>query len=271
MKKRLITAAVGLTLLVVVLIWRDTIVMNIAVALLCILAVTELFSAARAATNYPMLIASVLFAGLVPFLVRPYLPFGFETACTVYVILMFGILLRQHASADLSQFGFLLMMSVFVPYALSTMIRLLDLTNGLFYFCFAIVCAWVTDAGAYFVGSAMGKHKLAPRLSPHKTVEGAIGGVVINLAFSLLFALVYTAWVQPGAEVSYLLLAVVALAGSFASMLGDLAASCLKRVYGIKDFGNLMPGHGGVMDRFDSVLIVAPLILVLSGYVTLIQ
>lgn len=118
---------------------------------------------------------------------------------------------------------------------------------------------WVTDSGAYFVGSLMGKHKLIPQVSPKKTVEGAVGGVLGCVLGYVIYALVLTFAFD--VKVNYLYLIILAVVVAIIDQIGDLIASFMKREQGIKDFGNIFPGHGGVMDRFDSTLAVAPAIL----------
>ena len=116
----------------------------------------------------------------------------------------------------------------------------------------------VADSGAYFVGRAFGKHKLAPIVSPKKTVEGAIGGAVCNVLAMILYAFILNKCFD-FSQANYVYAAIYGLLGAGASIIGDLSLSIVKRQVGIKDYGNLMPGHGGVLDRFDSTMMVAPL------------
>lgn len=124
------------------------------------------------------------------------------------------------------------------------------------------VCAWLTDTGAFTAGSLWGKHKLAEKISPKKTVEGAIGGVVFSVIGSVLYViimvLIMTSKMPSGAYM--LKFAVLGLFASIVSQLGDLSASCIKRDFEKKDYGNILPGHGGLLDRFDSVLFAAPFV-----------
>ena len=128
--------------------------------------------------------------------------------------------------------------------------------HGLFMILFIAFCAWITDAMAYFVGSFCGKHKLCPNISPKKTVEGAIGGVVgCTIATVVLYA-VFTNLIFETKENNYLAVVLITIFLSIISMCGDLTASVIKRNFGIKDFGKIIPGHGGIMDRFDSLIFV---------------
>ena len=116
--------------------------------------------------------------------------------------------------------------------------------------------AWISDTGAYFAGTFFGKHKLCPEISPKKTVEGFFGGIVTDIVIMTVFSLIYS--LVTGVHVHYWWLIFTAAVCSVISVLGDLSASILKRQQGLKDYGNIMPGHGGVMDRFDSVLFTVP-------------
>lgn len=121
----------------------------------------------------------------------------------------------------------------------------------------AFVLSWMTDTGAYFTGVRFGKHKLCEHISPKKTIEGAAGGVAVCVISCAVYAYLMTLF-YPGSAPHYLEFAAMGAVGSLLSQLGDLAASCIKRDRGVKDYGNLLPGHGGLMDRFDSVLYVTP-------------
>ncbi|WP_252503578.1 phosphatidate cytidylyltransferase [Sporosarcina sp. Marseille-Q4943] len=125
---------------------------------------------------------------------------------------------------------------------------------GFEYVFYALLVIWTTDSGAYFVGRKLGKRKLWPDISPNKTVEGFIGGIVFAVLFACVFQIFYP--IAP----SYLMLTIVTIIASIVGQLGDLVESALKRHFGVKDSGNLLPGHGGILDRFDSLLFVLPLI-----------
>jgi phosphatidate cytidylyltransferase len=146
-----------------------------------------------------------------------------------------------------------------IPYLFTSLVRIhvVDGT-GRFFVLIPFIIAFISDSGAYFAGLYFGSRKLAPAISPKKTVEGAIGGVAFCIAASYLYAGLVSFLFQ--LQVNYIAVAVFAILGSSISVLGDLTASLIKRYYKIKDYGNLIPGHGGIMDRFDSIWFVAPLV-----------
>lgn len=146
--------------------------------------------------------------------------------------------------------------TIYVAVMLSFIYLTRNLPDGKFIVWLIFLCSWGCDTCAYCVGVLIGKHKMAPVLSPKKSVEGAVGGV----AGAALLGSVY-AWATQGQVLEY---AVICAVGALISMVGDLAASAIKRNQGIKDYGKLIPGHGGILDRFDSVIFTAPVIYFLS-------
>ena len=151
---------------------------------------------------------------------------------------------------------------LYMPVLMAFVARTRCLPHGIFLYLLIFICASVSDVCALAVGMAIGKHKLAPVLSPKKTIEGAIGGVAGSALVSCLLGMVLHRLDQ-SANVTPLFL-IIGICGSFIGQTGDLAASAIKRNYGIKDYGTLIPGHGGIMDRFDSIIFTAPVIYYLS-------
>lgn len=150
----------------------------------------------------------------------------------------------------------------YVPVMLSYIFLTRNLEGGVFTVWLVFVCSWGCDTCAYCVGMLIGKHKLAPVLSPKKSVEGAVGGIVGAALIGVIYALAINYWGNAGADV--ISFAVIGAAGGAISQIGDLAASALKRYHNIKDYGRLIPGHGGILDRFDSVIFTAPIIYYLA-------
>ena len=139
------------------------------------------------------------------------------------------------------------------------------IANGVYMFALVFVASWVCDVFAYFVGRAIGKHKLIVEVSPKKTVEGAIGGVVCTTLAFALYGYIITLF-DVSLEPKYFVLMAMGAVLSVVSQFGDLICSLIKREHGVKDYGNIFPGHGGVLDRFDSILAVAPILYVLCVY-----
>ena len=136
---------------------------------------------------------------------------------------------------------------------------------GIYLVWMVFIASWISDTFAYFTGVLFGKHKLAPVLSPKKSIEGSVGGVIGSALAGALFGYLFATRV--GQEVNLILVcAVLGALGSIISQIGDLAASAIKRNQDIKDYGTLIPGHGGIMDRFDSVIVTAPIIYFLVYY-----
>ena len=159
------------------------------------------------------------------------------------------------------------MTSVYIIGAYTAIIVLRD-TNpriaGRFVYLIPFLFAWVTDTFAYFTGRLFGKHKLIPAVSPKKTVEGAIGGAVCCALVAVLYGFLTNLWFD--ARPNYIVLAIAGLVIAVVSQVGDLAMSAIKRQYGIKDYGKLLPGHGGLLDRFDSCMAVAVVVALINAY-----
>ena len=148
-----------------------------------------------------------------------------------------------------------------LPYMLCSIVRILMLPDGRFFVLVPFAVAFISDSFAYLVGMKFGKHKLSPVISPKKSIEGVTGGVVVTIIGMVIYGLVLQ--LGFGFRVNYFFIVIYAVAGSAAGVFGDLCFSVVKRQTGIKDYGNLIPGHGGILDRFDSMITVAPLMEIL--------
>lgn len=151
-------------------------------------------------------------------------------------------------------FGF-----IYVTVLLSYVFRVRSMESGIFFAFFILISSWGNDVFAYFVGSAIGKHQFSPKVSPKKSVEGFVGGILGAAVVGYLYALLISGFAVD-TRLSALYCAVIAALGAGLSVIGDLAASAIKRSNEIKDYGRLIPGHGGILDRFDSVIFTAPVI-----------
>ncbi len=169
----------------------------------------------------------------------------------VFLFLIYTVLKKNHFHFDDASYIILgtLYVGIGFYYFIETRIE-----GGLAYVIYALLIVWTTDSGAYFTGRKLGKRKLWPEISPNKTVEGFFGGIIWALITALIFQ-----WIHPLTD-SYLMLIVVTVVASVFGQLGDLVESAIKRHYHVKDSGKLLPGHGGILDRFDSLLFVIPLL-----------
>ncbi len=170
---------------------------------------------------------------------------------------------KYHANQVMAAFFSLIYVSVMLSY----MYQLRILRNGLEYVVLIFLAAWGTDTCAYCAGRLFGKHKMSPILSPKKTIEGAVGGLLGSAILGALYGL----YVSHTLRLDYnpvAVFAAICAVGGLISMIGDLAASAIKRNFDIKDYGTLIPGHGGILDRFDSVIIVGPLVYLVIGMIT---
>lgn len=151
----------------------------------------------------------------------------------------------------------------YVGVMLSYVYQIRTLENGLYLAFLIFICSWGCDTCAYCVGMLIGKHKMSPILSPKKSVEGAVGGVLGTALLTVIYCLIFGGQMEMDLN-GIIILAVIAAVAGLISMVGDLCASAIKRNYDIKDYGKLIPGHGGIMDRFDSMMITAPIIYYLA-------
>ena len=153
----------------------------------------------------------------------------------------------------------------YVAVMLSCIYQTRELPGGRYLVWLIFLCSWGCDTCAYCVGMLIGKHKMSPKLSPKKSVEGAVGGVIGAAILTIIYGFIFKGYMKVDNPYIFMM-AGISAAGALISMVGDLAASAIKRNYDIKDYGKLIPGHGGILDRFDSVIFTAPIIFYLSKY-----
>lgn len=265
----LIWAAFGITMLCL----RNTPLLVFVVAALCVIATHELNHAVKL-QNKPVMVLSLVASATVPFyyeysgaLQGIGLNLKAEYLVCLYILALCIFMLFEYENTKFSHIATVIIGSLGVPFAITRLMYFRDIhkvfpeqnyneNHGLFLILFAMFCAWITDVMAYFVGSFCGKHKLCPNISPKKTVEGAIGGVLGCVISTVILYAVFTNLIFETHANNYLAVILMTLFLSVISMCGDLTASVIKRNFGIKDFGKLIPGHGGIMDRFDSLIFV---------------
>lgn len=258
MKKRVVTAAILIPVLVLVALVAPKIVAAVVWGLLLMIGVYELLYT-TGLVQHPRM---VLYSALMALATSLWSHYGANQGIAllgilVFFILLFSELMANHVKISLEMITYCFFAGAILPFLLCAIIRILSMASGRYLIAIPFVVAFLSDAGAYFAGSTFGKHKLAPVVSPNKTVEGVIGGLVSAmvgmLVYAVLLQLVFRFQVNYGAALLYGFL------GSAVGVFGDLSFSIIKRLSGIKDFGTLIPGHGGFYDRFDSMVTVAPL------------
>lgn len=263
--KRILVAVIFAPLLFVVMFFLPPVALAVVAAFISAVACFELLRATgEGRVTRTMQAVSILSAAIVPF--GAWLGYITLTmgACT-FVVMAVSFWCAIHAYDEQeSPIGFYHVMltlfaGVLIPCGLSALVMLKCMENGKYLVVLAVLLAFITDGGAYFAGVFLGRHRGVTRVSPNKSLEGYIGGFLTGV----VAALVYGAIVQAatGLEVSFASLGLCGLFGALATELGDLAFSLIKRQYGVKDYGHLLPGHGGMLDRFDSMIFCAPVVL----------
>lgn len=257
MKTRVLTAVVALPPLLAILLFLPAIYTDILVAVLCAVAAHELLWGTGVVKHPRLIIYTIVAAVLVPV----WCYFGRNYAwglagVLIFSGLLFGELLISKAQVHFTKVMLCVAGGVMIPFLLTAIVRIRSMELGQYLVMLPFVLAFASDTGAYFVGIRFGKTQLAPTISPKKTVEGMVGGIVIAILATLGFGLVLDKCF--GLSVNYWYALIYGTLGSVASVFGDLAFSAIKRQTGIKDYGRIIPGHGGVLDRFDSMTVVAP-------------
>lgn len=270
MKQRILVAVVGIPLLLAVLCWAPDWATALLLAALSVIATHELLTAvcgaekakrwtALPAVTGALVIAAVYFSG------EHYAdsPAGtvlrWLIAAAVLALLLASVLTYGRPGAlVLQDVCVMAVAGLVIPWAFSCMLQLRMLPHGAGMVLMPLVAAFCSDSAALFTGMACGRHKMAPLVSPHKTVEGALGGIAGGVVGMVIFRIVFYFCTLVPLHIGWCV--VIGLAGALMGELGDLSFSVIKRQVGIKDYGRLLPGHGGVLDRFDSVLFAAPMI-----------
>lgn len=283
MKQRVITAVVLLALLAVVVWQINTPVLVLVIGFLAAVAANEIMRCAKVENTFIRVVATG-YAACVPFFAsaKALTPWVSEAVWgkvigavpgVVYLIALVLVLLlamlKGYAYTTFEDVAVSVFAGALVPFGFSVFIRLRDMFQieqfGIYLIFYGLICALATDSGAQLAGMAFGKHKMSPNISPKKTVEGAIGGLIFSLILNAVAIILYNRLADfKMDEFAVTVLLAACLPVSFLGMMGDLSASVLKRNFGVKDFGKIFPGHGGVMDRFDSSMFTLPVTYALA-------
>ena len=272
MLKRVLTGVIALIIFIPFLVFSNTLALPLGFALCAVIAVWEVLHCVGLHKNIWLSIPLYPIAAAMPILRRVV---GADMTIKIGVmafllVVLYGlaVCVFSHGKVPVTEMCTAVLMVLYATAGLTGVIYLRDFHEGggaIYFLIF--IGAWITDTFAYFTGMLLGKHKLIPDVSPKKTVEGSIGGMLFCTLAFLVFTFIYNQYLLPdgGVAIPYLVMIPVGLIASVVSQVGDLAMSVLKRHYGIKDFGKIFPGHGGILDRFDSVIAVSILLSCVLG------
>ena len=269
MKPRLLTAAIGIPAGILVLVLGEFFhgLLYIVIGAFCAIMIVEYLAARQLQKNIKLFIPCVIYAFIQPTLYH--FKLGLLTPF-VFVFAVFVMMILFHRDINYSDCAFAVIGTIIIVFGMTSMLIVPDSLHGYFILFFVVTLSipWIADGGAYFAGVFLGKHKLCPEISPKKTVEGFMGGIVSGVLSALIIALVFNS-VSSTAKFNIPLMLLLGAVVSIVSVIGDLSFSLIKRSCDIKDFGSFFPGHGGVLDRFDSVIFAAPVVYYMVRFLPL--
>lgn len=256
MKTRVIAAVVLLPLLLAILLAAPKIVTAILFGAMAAIAVYELLGAMGMRRNPRLIIYSMMMALMIPLWCYYGMPQAWgHGMILLFFTVMFVEMMMSHIKLRFDKVVACFFAATVIPYLLSSPVRILMMDRA--YVMIPFIAAFASDSGAYFVGLKFGRRKLAPVISPNKTVEGVLGGVGAAVICMVVYGLILQLLQY---KVNYLLAVLYGLVGALGGVFGDLCFSVIKRQTGLKDYGNLIPGHGGILDRFDSMVVAGSVI-----------
>ncbi len=260
LQSRLLVAAIGVPLILWLILWAPIWALTIALMALAGIAAWELLNCVGAGEMGLLRNLSIL--GALYMVAAAYrTDLLYPLAVAVIVLLIFGYAVAKGGAVKFSHIAAALLAIFAIPYAFSAFLRMDAAGYHRGFLLLPLIFSFGSDTCAYFAGLCLGRHKLAPHVSPNKTVEGAIGGLAGDALCGIAFALVMNICFDHA--ISYLGVALLGVALSVVAQLGDLSFSLIKREFGVKDYGRIFLAHGGVLDRFDSVIFVAPILALL--------
>lgn len=259
MKKRIIAAVILVPLLLAVLYAAPKIVMTVALSLLCAISTFELLYSTGLVRHFRANLYSAVVAAAIPL----WCHFGSvrvwaEVVVLVFFVILFAEMMLSDPKLTFEQMSMCITAGLVIPYLFSGLVRIMAPAGGRYVILIPFIVAFLSDTGAYFIGCRFGKHKMAPVISPNKSFEGLFGGILTAVVGMLLYTLIMEKFFY--CQVNYGYALAYGVIGALAGAFGDLCFSAVKRQTGIKDYGNLIPGHGGILDRFDSMLVVGPFV-----------
>lgn len=255
--KRVTSALLGFPIVLIILLIRNKYIVDIALSIIAILSLHEYFNAISKEAKPVRWIGylSCLSIAIIHIIPSEYLQIVVTLAVPILLLILFAQVIATQMKTNFKDITYTFMGIAYVVFFIMFIAFINGMENGNVLIWYAIIAAWGTDICAYFVGKAIGKHKFS-KVSPKKSVEGCIGGTIGAILLMIGYTLIANKfW---GMEISYVSIAFIGLILSLIGQIGDFAASSIKRYVDIKDFSNLIPGHGGMLDRIDSLIFLAP-------------
>lgn len=264
MKVRILSAVVGVPLLILAFALHSVfpICMNIVCSIASLACMIELLKAKNILSDYEFSVPCMFFSAIFPMIAVTNF---WQILLFLFVFYIFTLIIIENQKYKFDDMAYIMVASGLSTIGLSctSAIYLFDKSHSCFYITLCIAIPWIADAGAYFIGSFFGKHKLCPNVSPKKTIEGAVGGVLIGTIGAIVDALIFQYFILGETlKIDFFGVLIVAIIGTLTSMVGDLTYSLVKRSCAVKDYGNVIPGHGGILDRCDSIIMTSPMILI---------
>ena len=259
MHTRIISGVLGAIFVFAVLAFNTQFVMliNVLLSIISFFSVSEILSVMGVYKVRVVTVPTILFASVIPLInVSAF----YQICWYTYTIVIFFVIILNN-KLQLKDISLVYMMTIVITFSISRIVALRDYGKefGSFYVLLTLAVAWLSDTGAYFFGKYLGKNRLCPDISPKKTFEGFLGGILVCILSVMLIGFIFDNFIfSEKYSINYFILFLLGLIGSPISALGDLCFSAVKRNCHVKDFGNVIPGHGGILDRFDSVIFVAP-------------
>lgn len=264
--KRITSALLGFPLVVLVLVLGNTYVVDIALTVIAIMSIYEYFHAVSKKSNPVKWLGyiSCLAISLIHIIPVEYIETVSILAIPTVLLILFVQLIATNMKTNFKDIVYTFFGIFYIVFFMTFIAKINGMEHGKILIWFVILAAWGTDVFAYFVGKRWGKHKFS-QVSPKKSIEGCIGGTIGALAVMLIYTYIVNTYF--GMQYSYITIAIISVILSLIGQIGDFAASSIKRYVEIKDFSELIPGHGGMLDRIDSLLFLAPFAYVLLSLI----
>lgn len=264
MLKRVLTGVIGIPFVILLMVLGNPIlgIVGCIVALLGVYEFYQVIEKKYKPMKWIGYIALVIF-----FLAYTWIIKHFSVFVSILIITTLIVMVLTYPKHNIVDVALTLFAPLYVGLLLSFILIIRDAKYGEFLVWLIFISAWGSDTCAYFTGMFFGKHKLAPVLSPKKTIEGAVGGALGSALIAWIYTYIYTQLIYPEMGTKIIFIVAIVFVSAILSQFGDLAASAVKRMLEVKDFGYIFPGHGGVLDRFDSILFVAPFIAITLEFI----